>query len=483
MKALSLTLSLIIASIHSDANTYYVSSSGNNSNSGQSPAAAFQTIQHAANLVSAGDTVNVLSGNYTGFTLTTSGTFIDRIIFIADTGVLINIPNSTGDGINLEGASYITIDGFSVYGVPRAGLRAVLDTGIIFRNNRADSCGIWGILTGFSEYITIENNECSRSVDEHGIYFSNSADNPIIRNNHCWGNNACGIQLNGDVNLQPGDGIISNALVERNLIHDNGNSGGSGINCDGVQNSVISNNLLYNNHSSGISLYKIDGGGSSTENIIVNNTILQPVVSRWAINISDASIGNTVFNNILYSEHSFRGSISIDATSLADFISDYNVLSDRLSNNGGNSNMTLSQWQQSGLNDNHSILSTPLQMFKDIANNDYHLTSGSHARNTGTDVLNSIFAPLIDFEGNLRPQGQLIDIGCYEFLKTVSVDEINKTDWSELSEDTPLNVYDITGRYLFSCTKNELKSQMNNRHGFFILHSDKFNKVINIFQD
>ena len=55
--------------------------------------------------------------------------------------------------------------------------------------------------------------------------------------------------MNGDVSLG-GDGIISNALVENNVIYDNGLGGGSGINCDGVQDSVIRNNLIYNAHAS-----------------------------------------------------------------------------------------------------------------------------------------------------------------------------------------------------------------------------------------
>ena len=286
-----------LSTFQSIAVTYYVSTLGDNSNNGVTQATAFLTLQYASDQVAAGDSVIALQGTYAGFTVTTSGTAIDRIIFSALPGVLINSPNATNDGINLEGANYITVEGFSVFGVPRAGLRAVLNTDVIFRNNSADSCGKWGILTGFSENILIEGNECSRSVVEHGIYFSNSADNPVISNNHCWGNNANGIHMNGDVSLQPGDGIISNALVENNIIHDNGNAGGSGINCDGVQQSVIRNNLLYDNHASGISLYRIDGGGGSMNNLVVNNTILQPTVTRWALNISDGSTGNTVFNN------------------------------------------------------------------------------------------------------------------------------------------------------------------------------------------
>ena len=87
---------------------------------------------------------------------------------------------------------------------------------------------------------------------------SNSADRPVIRGNTSRGNRQCGIHINGDAS-QGGDGIISGARIENNLISDNGRGGGSGINCDGVQDSKIQNNLLYENHSSGISLYRVDG--------------------------------------------------------------------------------------------------------------------------------------------------------------------------------------------------------------------------------
>jgi len=93
--------------------------------------------------------------------------------------------------------------------------------------------GTWGIFTGFSYNILIENNNCSNSQDEHGIYHSNSGDYPIIRGNTCHHNNGCGIHMNGDISMGD-DGIISYALVEGNTIYENGFDGGSGINGDGV---------------------------------------------------------------------------------------------------------------------------------------------------------------------------------------------------------------------------------------------------------
>jgi parallel beta-helix repeat protein len=138
----------------------------------------------------------------------------------------------TNDGINLEGADYIVIDGFTITNqggsITRAGIRSVTNTGVVIRNNTIDGMGTWGIFTGFSYNILIENNHCSNSQDEHGIYFSNSGDNPVIRGNICHHNNGCGIHMNGDIG-EGGDGIISNALVEGNIIYENGNDGGSGI--------------------------------------------------------------------------------------------------------------------------------------------------------------------------------------------------------------------------------------------------------------
>src|SRR5437879_3293603 len=109
--------------------TLYVAPTGVDSAAG-SASAPVQTLQHVANLAQPGDTVIVQPGNYTGFDLTTSGTAAAPITFKALPGAVISSPNAvTGrDGINLESASYVTIDGFTITGMPRAGIRAVTDS-------------------------------------------------------------------------------------------------------------------------------------------------------------------------------------------------------------------------------------------------------------------------------------------------------------------------------------------------------------------
>lgn len=451
--------------IHTQATRFYVSNDGNDSNSGLSETSSFETLQHASDIVSPGDSVIVLPGAYTGFYHTTSGTSSQRITFSAQPGVFINEPNDiTDDGINMEGSSYITVEGFTVNDMPRTGIRSVENTHVIIRNNSMDNCGVWGILTGFSENILIENNRCSNSGDEHGIYFSNSADNPVIRGNISWGNYACGIHMNGDISLG-GDGIISNALVENNICFDNGLGGGSSINCDGVQNSTFRNNVIYNAHASGIALFRIDAGGPSKNNVIVNNTILQADNGRWGILINGGSINNIVFNNIIYSYHSFRGSISIEPGSMAGFHSNYNIVTDRMSTDDGSSNMSLNDWKNETAQDSNSIIAEPGEIFFDVSGDDYHLSSSSPGIDLGVNSYYGILAPITDNEGNIRPAGLSYDAGAYEYGSVTGVEDIMMSD--RIDENTVLLLFDMQGKFILKVVKKDLP-QIKLSHGMYV---------------
>jgi hypothetical protein len=399
---------------------YYVAPNGSDTAAGSSTS-PWLTLQHAANVVGAGDLVTVRAGNYVGFNLTKSGSATAPIEFDADPGVTIFQRNATTpDGINLENASNIIIDGFSVNAMPRAGVRSVgqdgthFATAVTIRDVHATNNGNWGIFTGFVNNLLIENNVTSGSVNEHGIYVSNSGDSPVIRNNISFDNHANGIHMNGDLS-QGGDGIISGAVVSGNIIYNNGVGGGSGINMDGVTNSRVENNLLYNNHASGISLYQIDGGSGSVNNVVVNNTVYEASDARWAINIQDASTGNKVFDNILISLHPRNGAINISPDSLTSFASDYNAVIDRFTLDDGGSVQTLAQWRTATGQDAHSFVASAASLFVNAGANDYHLSSTSPAKNAGTSQLATKPAPPADLEGRPRPAGSAYDIGAYEF--------------------------------------------------------------------
>lgn len=390
------------------AATYYVAANGSDSNPG-TLSQPWKTLQHAADRIVAGDRVRVRAGNYAGANFETSGTASRPIVLEAYPGETPSITADnpvTPDGINLEGASYMTVQGFTVNGRTRAGIRAVTCNHVTIRNNRMDRNGSWGVLTGFCDDLLIDHNVTSRSVRQHGIYVSNSGDRPVIRRNFVYGNAAAGIHMNGDAS-EGGDGIISNAVVEMNIVHGNGTSG-SGINMDGVQNSVVRNNLLYDNHASGISLYRIDGGGPSSGNRVVNNTVVVASNGRWALNIQDGARNTTLRNNILYNLGSYRGVVDISPDSLSGLASDYNAVMNRFTTNGGDTVMTLAQWRAQTGQDAHSIVATPAQLF--VGGGDYHLSSSSPAADHGVTLLDV----LTDLEGTSRPQGAAYDIGAYE---------------------------------------------------------------------
>ncbi len=402
--------------------TFYVATTGNDGNNG-SLATPWATLQHAVETIAPGDVIQVQPGTYVGCRIENSGTAAQPKTLLGGPGVLVNAAgpkNKHSSNIEVENfsatVSYWIIDGFESANSLKYGIDIRITTHITARNNYVHNSAVTGIFTAFSDFVLIENNQ-SASNGEHGIYHSNSGDNPTIRGNNSHHNASAGIHMNGDI-TQGGDGQISFATVEKNVIWENGTAGASGINCDGVSDSIFRNNLLYNNHASGISLYAIDGAHGSSNNKVYNNTIVMAAGSRWVINIPKSSkgksnpVGNQIFNNILYTPNTAKGSVLIYSSNSTGFASDYNVVVNRFSANGGKTTITLAQWQ--GLTfDRHSLIATPADLFVDPANNNYHLKSGSPAIDSGT----ALAEVTDDLEGTSRPQpaGGAYDIGCYEF--------------------------------------------------------------------
>ena len=131
------------ASAAAPLRTFYVDPAGNDSAAGSSTS-PWLTLQKAANTVRAGDLVIVHAGHYAGLHLTTSGTATDPITFRGDPGAIVDTQNpTTPDGINLEGASFVVIESFTVTGVPRAGIRSVTNHNVTIRGNTGDLNGRW----------------------------------------------------------------------------------------------------------------------------------------------------------------------------------------------------------------------------------------------------------------------------------------------------------------------------------------------------
>lgn len=397
-------LAIVSVSSTATASTYHVATTGNDTANG-SVAAPWKTIQRAANAVSAGDTVVIHAGTYTGFLVDTSGTQAAPITFSGDGVVNINGAATTDrDAVHIDGASWIVVEGLIVTGATRAGISAENCDHVTVRKNTIAQNGRWGVFSSFCDDLVVEDNDVSRSGTEHGVYASNSADRPIIRRNKIWGNGMCGVHMNGDINYG-GDGVISGAIVEANIITNNGALGGSAINGDGITNATIRNNVLDGNHASGVSLYRIDGGAPSTGNLVINNTIRMASDARWAINIQNGSTGNTLRNNILLHPSSSRGAVDLCSTCATGLVSNNNAVVGRFLVNGTMTDLT--GWRTK-TGDAASFVASEAQLFTSAS--DLRLAATSPAIDKGA----AMGAPATDVLGVARPQGAAIDVGAYE---------------------------------------------------------------------
>lgn len=392
------------------AGTYYVDPRGDDSAAG-GETTPWRTLQHAAERVVAGDTVYVRPGTYRGFDLRASGAEGAPIRFVGEDGAIINLDNpETPDGINVEGVSWVEIEGFTVRGSSRAGIRAAECGAVTIRRNRVDAIGNWGIFTGFCDDLLVTDNVVSGIERQHGIYLSNSGDDPIVRRNTVFECGQSGIQLNGDLSAG-GDGVITGAVIEENVVHHTGRSGGAAINLDGVVGAVIRNNLLYENQANGIAIFRIDGGAPSTGNQVINNTVVMPAKTRWALHIWYASTNTVVRNNILLSDHDRRGAIDLSKDSLPGLTSDHNIVIGRFTLDDANTVIDLDRWRRETGQDASSFVATAADLFVDPAYDKLEPKPGSPAIDKGADE----GAPSRDLLGRARPFGVAPDIGAHEF--------------------------------------------------------------------
>jgi hypothetical protein len=347
--------------------TYFVAAGGSDGNSGTSASDAFASLQQAANRVKAGDTVMVEAGSYAGFEMTgTTGTASAPIVFDFQSGADVTSSNgSTGDAIDIENCNYVTVEGATITNdggdITRAGIRLAECDNFQILDNNVNGMGEWGLYTSHSSDGLIEGNVAANSINQHGIYVANSSSDDQIIGNVIYGNANCGIHINGDAS-QGDDGIMTGFLVANNIIYDNGATGGSSINCDGVQDSVIENNLIYDNQNKGICLFQGDSAGASINDVVVNNTIVE-TDNVPALEIVDGSTGAVVFNNILI------GSQDIDSAS------------------------------ESGLTTSHNITSGDSSLFVNAAIGNFELASGSAASGAGVASVNGESAPTSDILG------------------------------------------------------------------------------------
>lgn len=395
-------LFFFIGAIAVHAATYYVSTTGNDSNPG-TQSQPFQTLAKGVSPLNAGDTLYIRGGTYNqpinvGGKSGTAGNYITIAGYPGET-VIIRTSNFAIQGQNaathvffifqnlvLDGsigsageywtignnAHDIIIDGIDMFGWQGAGIQI----------------GSGG-LDGYN--ITIRNSKlhdmksltCVAGTRWYGTYAHNGHD-ILYENNDIYNNPGGGMQI------YPGPN--TNIVIRNNRIHDNNHCttqntiGGVVVSTDGVQTNVgtqIYNNLIYNNGSA-------PSHGSSP-----------------GVAVTNGANGTKIWNNTIYGN---RGDSTTQSAGYGVVIQGATTVNTVVQNNVifNNQNGTISNIGGSGSVIDHNLTTDP--SFANAAAFDFNLHPSSPAIDAGTPV--SIVKT--DFMMKPRPQGSTYDIGAYE---------------------------------------------------------------------
>ncbi len=381
-------LSLLPASSNAAGTTWFVSTSGTDSNTcGQAQrqgtpkrtiAAALSCVGAAGSTDGAGKTVQVASGNY-------SETLVDKIPSGTDSANRFTLKcemdfactNSLGTGspalahvgFNVK-TQWVTIRGFIFDG----GLGVYLsgrasnphhDISLIDNEIRNAPNGM-GIQASASLAINIIGNRIHDIGSGcrgycHGIYPSDNTANWLIKQNEIYKISGYGIHLFADA-VMP-----SNFVIQDNILHDNGVPGinGAGIIVYG-SNHLIANNLSYRNAYEGILLRAVSNPR------IYNNTTYK----NGGAGINEESGSGAVCKNNLTIEDSGSGIPKCDSVS------------------------------------NNISAGTASSHFVNADTADFELVAGSKAIGAGVNL-----RPIVtdDITGTLRPTDSSYDAGAYQY--------------------------------------------------------------------
>ena len=374
----------------------------------------YSTVQAAVDAVQPGDTVLVHDGQYRGFIVSRGGSSSNRItVMAAGSGALINTANSDGEGITIDDSDYVTIQGFTVEGMPGYGLATHGATAtspmrwLEIRNNTVRNSGSSNIYLSQVANSIIEGNVATGSSTSHGIYLANGgSDDTVLRGNRCSGNAKNGIHFNGDSSVG-GDGLHSGLVIDGNVLFQNV---ANGLDMDGVERSIIQNNVIYDNGRNAVRGFQIDAASGPADLTIVNNTLSVPNGGGWAIKLTEDGGGHVIFNNVALAASGASGSIAVDNGT---FSSESNVVSDRFSLDGDATTISLATWRGSG-RDTTSVNSTTAAVFVAPESSDFRLKAGAPAVDIGRSSLAGVSVPALDVQGTSRPKGAAPDAGAYE---------------------------------------------------------------------
>ncbi len=457
LKAIALVVVVIIpasllAPHAATENVYYVSPDGDDANPGSFDQ-PWRTVQHAVDNVGAGDTIWVRGGVYNeGVVIATSGLPglpITLIGYPGEAAILNGNGLEQRDGIVIGGADYWTIQSLVIQDYISEGERGFgfvswyHSQGITLRNLEFSLVGTPLEFYQGGEDVLIED------VYGHDYDYAGFGCGPagpcrgfILRRVTMLGSGedpgpaADGFGVEQGVAIlvedciadgHAGDGFdfkSDRTTLRRVISRDNH---GDNIKLGGLDNSLI-NSLSYD---SGLTSLVLAEGGSYT---VINNTIANRTSFGYLATlggyqtVTPTSI--SLYNNIFYNDHPAMVGTTVYYPEGASLTADNNlyynpyreddvICADFAGRCFSSSEVSDGTWYAETGNGQHSLYADPL--FVNAANHDYHLAAYSPAIDAGT----AEGAPIADLDGISRPQGEVHDIGSYEYVLTYIV---NTTD-------------------------------------------------------
>lgn len=474
-------------------NNYYVSTTGNNTNSG-SLASPWKTIQYALNQLPANSILNVFSGTYTEkISIPISN------ITLKNQSATLPIIDATGlmgqDAIiEIANKSNVTIDGLELQNNIRLDAQGILIEGS-GANNTIKNCKIHDIhfssnanaavkettnAQGIIVYGTsgttaitnlkIQNNElynCRLGYSE-GIAVNGNVDGFEISNNNVHNLTNIGIDIIGHEGTASANDQARNGLVKNNIAHHcvSPYATSGGIYIDGGKNIIVENNTSYHNG------YGIEVGcenkGKTTDAITIRNNIFYDnevcAVALGGFDFPSGSgkvINSSIKNNTCYfNDYSNSGNGELYLSYSENSVIENNIFYTTAKNNlsyaeltqpglifnyntiycpGGIANLGVSwnnKWYDgytafvTGTGTNtNSIFGNPLFTTASISNPDFHILTNSPSKNSGNP--NYVVANgETDFYNQLRIEGGRIDMGADEFGTTLGIEEKAITTFS-----------------------------------------------------
>lgn len=433
---LLLLLSFTLTKQVSAQTNYYVSTTGNDNNTGTTIPQAWLTIQKAANELQAGDTVFIKSGtypeivipansgtasnfitytNYPGDTPILDGTsfastylqFYDRGIFDIKDKYYINVngltvKNSAGGGIMCRfGSSNITISNNTVKNCKATGIGVgynrdnyPLATNIIAHNNFIDSCSLQSRESlSFRSVTNFEiSNNTVQNTPKEGIDAKSGCSNGHIYKNTVRNAGAVGIYVDAGYPDPLYTSSHSIYVYENTVINSIGSFAvASEEGCLG-ENIWFYNNIAYDTSplsGNGFCVANYGMSGPLKNIYILNNTFYGK--GHRGIYINNLNVSNIFIRNNITSQNGIS-QIDVKSTQIDSVFVAYNLI------NGTNVD-----------DGNYPVFGNP--NFVNELMGDFHIAANSPAidKGIGTD------APLVDFDGVSRPSGSGFDIGAFEY--------------------------------------------------------------------